>query len=81
MKGADFMEDIIISVDILPEILHRRIRGAKVKVQETDGIISLIPLETAESETPLTDSLKGILAGSGVTCVDDIKDMRLKEWL
>ncbi|MCL2698574.1 MAG: hypothetical protein FWE74_10915 [Oscillospiraceae bacterium] len=76
------MEDVIISVDILPEILHRRIRGEKVKVQEADGIISLIPLESTEkSDTPLTDSLIGILEGAGVTCVDDIKDMRLKEWL
>ena len=76
------MEDVIISVDILPEILHRRIRGEKVKVQEADGIISLIPLESAtKSDTPLTDSLIGILEGAGVKTTDDIKDMRLAEWL
>jgi hypothetical protein len=44
------MEDVIISVDILPEVLHRRIRSEKVKVQEADGIVSLIPLESAENE-------------------------------
>ena len=76
------MEDVIISVDILPEVLHRRIRGDKVKVQENDGVISLIPLETApKSETPLTDSLIGILKGTDIKTVDDIKDMRLAEWL
>jgi hypothetical protein len=76
------MEEIIISVDILPEILHRRIRGDKVKIQETNGIISLIPLETTEkSDTPLTDSLIGILKDTGIKNVNDIKDMRLKEWL
>ena len=37
--------------------------------------------ELPQSDTPLTDSLIGILAGSGVTCVNDIKDMRLAEWL
>jgi hypothetical protein len=75
------VEDVIIDVKILPDVLCRRIRGEQVKVHEANGIISLIPLETAKSDTPLTDSLKGILAGSGITCVDDIKDMRLKEWL
>jgi hypothetical protein len=35
----------------------------------------------AESDTPLTDSLIGILEGSGVKCVNDIKDMRLAKWL
>ena len=30
-----------------------------------------------QSETPLTDSLVGILKDSGITCGDDIKRMRL----
>jgi len=47
------MEDVIISVDILPEVLHRRIRGDKVKVQEADGVISLIPLEKPFSDITL----------------------------
>jgi hypothetical protein len=76
------MEETIINVDILPEILYRRIHSKRVKVSETDGIISLIPLDTAtKSDTPLTDSLIGILEGAGVKTADDIKDMRLAEWL
>jgi hypothetical protein len=76
------MEETIINVDILPEILYRRISSKRVKVSETDGVISLIPLDTAtKSDTPITDRLAGILEGAGVKTADDIKDMRLAEWL
>jgi hypothetical protein len=71
------MEDIIISVDILPEVLHRRIRGKKVKVHEAGGVISLIPLDTAESATPVADSLVGLLKGMEIKNINDIKDMRM----
>ena len=68
------MEDVIINVDILPEIICRRIRVDKVRVRETNGVISLIPVSKA---TPIADSLVGLLKSTGVKNTDDIKDMRL----
>ena len=77
-RGCYPVEDIIINVNTLPETLYRRIRGDRVRVREADGIISLIPVEAAvQSDTPLTDSLIGILKNSGIKSVNDIRDMRL----
>jgi len=70
------MEEVIINVDILPEVICRRISGDKVRVREANGVISLIPVSTA---TPISDSLLGLLKGAEVKNTDDIKDMRLGE--
>ena len=75
-KGLYSVEDVIINVNILPDILCRRIRGKRVKIHEADGIVSLIPIETA-SNTPIADSLVGLLNGTGIKNADDIKNMRL----
>ena len=51
------MED----VNILPEILYRRIDGDRVRIREADGIITLIPIDSsAQTETPVSDDLLGI---------------------
>ena len=72
------MDDVIINVDILPDVLCRRIRGDKVKIREMNGIISLIPLESnVQSDTPLSDSLVGLLKGTDIKNMNDIKNMRL----
>ena len=68
------MEDVIINVDTLPEILCRRISGDKVRVRETNGVISLIPVSKA---TPIADSLVGLLKGTDIKSTDDIKNIRL----
>jgi hypothetical protein len=60
-----------LPVSYIDEILHYVRSFKQAKQQET----------SKQSETPLTDSLIGILEGTGITCVNDIKDMRLAEWL
>lgn len=47
------MDDMILSVNTLPEPLHRRIRSDRVRVHEENGVIILAPIEnTNESTAP-----------------------------
>jgi hypothetical protein len=53
------MKEIILQADTLPELLSALIHTEKVKVQEVDGIIRLIPLK----EVPdCTNGLFGIFS-------------------
>ena len=39
------MDDMVISVNTLPEPLNRRIRCEKVRVREENGVITLTPID------------------------------------
>jgi hypothetical protein len=56
------MADIVLNTNTLPEPLLRLIHTAKVKVNEVNGIINLIPI--AESKS---NPLRGLAADSGLT--------------
>ena len=70
------MEDLIINVNILPEVICRLINVDKVRVRKEKGVVSLIPINSA---TPVSDSLVGILKDSGISNSNDIKSIRLKQ--
>jgi len=58
------MSEMVLSVKTLSETLLEMIPTEKVKVRQTDGIISLIPLrEITKAECPLL----GLTAGSSLT--------------
>jgi len=54
---------MVLYVKTLPEPLYRMIRAEKVKVSETNGIISLTPIMEAKSGCPL----RGLAAESSLT--------------
>ncbi len=57
------LTEMILNARTLPEPLFRLIRTEKVKVNESGGIVSLIPIIENKSGCPLL----GITAGSGLT--------------
>ena len=57
------MVELILNARTLPEPLFKLIRTEKVKVNETDGIINLIPIV----ESTLGCPLLGLTADSGLT--------------
>ncbi len=57
------MTEMILNARTLPESLFKLIRTEKVKVNETNGIISLIPILENEADCPLL----GLTADSGLT--------------
>ena len=57
------MSEIILESRTLPEPLFKLIRTKKVRVHETDGIISLIPITESETDCPL----RGLAADSNLT--------------
>jgi len=57
------MAEMVLNTNTLPEPLYRLIRTEKVKVNETNGIISLIPILQIENECPL----RGLAADSNLT--------------
>ncbi len=57
------MVEMILNAKTLPEPLYNLIRTEKVKVNETDGIINLIPILDSASDCPLL----GLTADSGLT--------------
>ena len=57
------MAEMVLNTNTLPEPLYRLIRTEKVKVNETNGIISLIPILQIENECPL----RGLAADSKLT--------------
>ena len=38
------MDEMILNVNTLPELLHRRIRSDRVRVREENGVIMLMPI-------------------------------------
>ena len=68
------MEETIINVNTLPDVISRLMTVEKVKVYVEKGIVTLIPIEAT---TPISDSLLGLIKGSGIGSAEDIKKMRL----
>ena len=58
--------ELVLNTDTLPEPLYRLIRTPKVKVNENNGIINLIPILVNKNECPLL----GIAADCGFTVED-----------
>ena len=42
------MNDLILNANVLPEPLLRMIRTDKVRVRETDGVITIMPVNEAD---------------------------------
>jgi hypothetical protein len=57
------MNELILNARTLPEPLFHMIRTEKVKVNETNGVISLIPILESSADCPL----RGLAADSAVT--------------
>ena len=57
------MSELVIYTDTLPESLGRLIRSRRVKVNETNGVINLIPIFEAANDCPL----RGLAADSSLT--------------
>lgn len=47
------MEEMILSVNTLPEPLHRRFRSERVRVHEENGVVILTPVDTKTEPTDL----------------------------
>ena len=58
------MNDLVFNVSALPEPLPRMIRSDKVRVHETDGVITLTPVKGADcsSFSPRTELVKRLSA-------------------
>ena len=61
--GVVCVTEMVLSTKTLPEVLYRMIRAEKVKVSETNGIISLTPIVEVQSGCPL----RGLAAESSLT--------------
>ncbi len=57
------MTEMILDTNTLPESLFRLIHTEKVKVNEVNGIVNLIPVLDSEMGCPLL----GLTVGSGLT--------------
>ena len=57
------MNEMVLSTNTLPEPLYRLIRSEKVKVNENDGVVSLIPILDIKDDCPL----RGLAADSNLT--------------
>jgi hypothetical protein len=57
------MTEMVLNTNTLPEPLFRLISAEKVKVNETNGIISLIPIIESTNGCPL----RGLAADSSLT--------------
>ncbi len=64
------MADLVLYTNTLPDPLFRLIRTEKVKVNEFDGVISLIPIVESTSDCPL----RGLASDSRLT-VDSFLSM------
>ena len=63
------MEEMILSVNTLPEPLHRRIRSDRVRVHEENGVIMLTPV-------PKPTSLWGLLTDGKFTTKEYFEQKR-----
>ena len=72
------MTEMVLNTNTLPEPLFRLIRAEKVKVNETNGVINLIPIAVSQADCPL----RGLAADSNLTVekflamTHDEKEMR-----
>jgi hypothetical protein len=66
------MSDMILDASILPEPLFKLVTTDKIRVRETDGIITMLPVR---EKTDIIDELCGCLAGTGLT-VDKFLEWR-----
>ena len=57
------MPELILNTNVLPEPLFRLIHTEKVRVNETNGVVSLIPIFDSENDCPL----RGMAADSSLT--------------
>ncbi len=57
------MTELILNARTLPEPLFKLIRTEKVKVNEANGVINLIPIIESEADCPLL----GLTSDSGLT--------------
>ncbi|MCL2153317.1 MAG: hypothetical protein FWH57_10245 [Oscillospiraceae bacterium] len=57
------MAELVLNTNTLPEPLFRLIKAEKVKVNEADGIINLIPILDSQNDCPL----RGLAADSNLT--------------
>ncbi|MCL2147296.1 MAG: hypothetical protein FWH52_05770 [Synergistaceae bacterium] len=57
------MTELVLNTNTLPEPLFRLIRSEKVKVNEANGIINLVPILEIKDDCPL----RGIAADSNLT--------------
>ena len=57
------MTELVLNANTLPEPLFRLIRSEKVKVNEANGIINLVPILEIKDDCPL----RGIAADSNLT--------------
>jgi len=64
------MAELILNANVLPEPLLRLIHTEKVKVNEANGVINLVPVTDSKNDCPL----RGLAAGSSLT-VDKILAM------
>jgi hypothetical protein len=55
--------EMILNTRTLPEPLFKLIRTEKVKVNESDGVINLIPIMESKNDCPLL----GLTYGSGMS--------------
>ena len=60
------MNEILLNTSTLPEPLFRLIRTKKVRVNEADGVVILIPVIEEKSDCPLL----GIAADCGFTVAE-----------
>ena len=57
------MAELVLNTNTLPEPLFRLIKAEKVKVNEANGIINLIPILDSQKDCPL----RGIASDSNLT--------------
>ena len=50
---VDFLNGLVLNTNTLPEPLFRMIKTEKVKINETNGIISLIPVTNKKLSCPI----------------------------
>ena len=62
------MDDMILSVNALPEMLHRRIRSDKVRVHEDNDLIILTPIYGMDEQAKACiERLRGMFEGKLAT--------------
>jgi len=72
------MSDMVLDVQILPEMVFSRISAEKVKVHEENGTITLTPFS---EEKPRFDHLVGMFADGKISIDDFLKEKQLEKEL
>jgi len=70
------MNETVTNTKSLPEILFKLIKTERVKIRETDGEISLIPIQES---TDYIDKLRGSLADYPEMSVDNFLERKHKD--